>query len=482
MSLDVLVVDDEADIRNLVSANLKDEDFTVRVAANSTQALDAIAEKAPGAIILDIWLQGSELDGLGILEIVKKRYPMMPVIVISGHGTVETAVSAIKMGAYDYIEKPFTHDKLMIVLRRACEAAKLKRENLDLKSKVIDKTELIGNSAGVVKLRTDIEKVAPTSGRVMFCGGAGTGKELAARFIHKKSKRIGNAFIVFSPTGMMPEKVLQDLFGEQEKQDLTSAGARRHSALEAANNGTLYIDEVGDLPMTAQIKLLKFLQDQILDKPSISKSIKLDVRFIAGTTRDLQEEVASGKFRQDLFYRLNVVPIKVPSLFERKDDVALLVQYFVKQLAKFSGLKERVFSEEAIVALQGYSWPGNIRQLRNVIEWTLIMNPLTYNDSSPISVEMLPNEITNNGLTISKSEGSAVDMMSMPLRDAREVFERQYLCAQMSRFNHNISKTSYFVGMERSALHRKLKLLNIHTAGRLRDDEEYNEHLEMADA
>lgn len=476
MSLDILVVDDEADIRDLVSANLRDEDFSVRVAANSTQVFEALGEKLPGAIILDIWLQGSDLDGLGILEIVKRRYPLMPVVVISGHGTVETAVSAIKMGAYDYLEKPFTHEKLMIVLRRACEASKLKRENIDLKSKVVDKTELIGDSQSIVRLRADIEKVAPTFGRVMLCGPAGSGKELAARIIHKKSKRVGGAFVVFSPTGMTAEKVHQDLFGEPEKQDANGVNVKRLSILEAANNGTLYIDEVGDLPMAIQAKLLKFLQDQIFEKQSTGKSIKLDIRVISGTTRNLQEEVASGKFRQDLYYRLNVVPIKIPSLLERKEDLPLLVKHFIKQLSKFSGLKEREFSSEAISALQAYAWPGNIRQLRNVIEWMLIMNPLTFADNEPIRPEMLPAEIASNGMPmIAKPESNNVDMMSMPLRDAREMFERQYLCAQMNRFNHNISRTSYFVGMERSALHRKLKLLNIHTAGKSKDDEEYME-------
>lgn len=476
MSLDILVVDDEADIRDLVSANLRDEDFSVRVAANSTQVFEALGEKLPGAIILDIWLQGSDLDGLGILEIVKKRYPLMPVVVISGHGTVETAVSAIKMGAYDYLEKPFTHEKLMIVLRRACEASKLKRENIDLKSKVVDKTELIGDSQSIVRLRADIEKVAPTFGRVMLCGPAGAGKELAARIIHKKSKRVGGAFVVFSPTGMTADKIHQDLFGEPEKQDANGMSVKRLSILEAANNGTLYIDEVGDLPMAVQSKLLKFLQDQIFEKQSTGKSIKLDVRVISGTTRNMQEEVASGKVRQDLFYRLNVVPIKIPSLLERKEDLPLLVKHFIKQLSKFSGLKEREFSSEALSALQAYAWPGNIRQLRNIIEWTLIMNPLTFTDNEPIRPEMLPAEIASNGMPmISKPESNSVDMMSMPLRDAREMFERQYLCAQMNRFNHNISRTSYFVGMERSALHRKLKLLNIHTAGKSKDEEEYVE-------
>lgn len=476
MSLDILVVDDEADIRDLISANLRDEDFTVRVAANSAQVFEALGEKIPGAIILDIWLQGSDLDGLGILEIVKKRYPLMPVVVISGHGTVETAVSAIKMGAYDYLEKPFTHEKLMIVLRRACEASKLKRENIDLKSKVVDKTELVGDSQNVVRLRADIEKVAPTFGRVMLYGPSGAGKELAARIIHKKSKRVSGAFIVFNPTGMTTEKIHQDLFGEVEKQDANGVNVRRLSILEVANNGTLYIDEVGDLPMIIQAKLLKFLQDQIFEKQSTGKSVKLDVRIISGTTRNLQEEVSNGKFRQDLFYRLNVVPIKIPSLAERKEDLPLLVKHFIKQLSKFSGLKEREFSSEAFSALQAYSWPGNIRQLRNIVEWTLIMNPLTPANSQPINPEMLPTEITSNGMPIiAKPESNNVDMMSMPLRDAREMFERQYLCAQMNRFNHNISRTSYFVGMERSALHRKLKLLNIHTAGKSKDDEDYKE-------
>ncbi len=470
MSLDVLIVDDEADIRDLISANLKDEGFSTRVAQNSTQTFEAIAEKVPGAIILDIWLQGSDMDGLGILESIKKRYPLMPVVVISGHGTIETAVTAIKMGAYDYIEKPFTHEKMMIVLKRACEASRLKRENIDLKSKVIDKTELVGISACSNKLRADIEKVAPTSGRVMLYGLSGSGKELAARIIHKKSKRASGPFLVFSPTGMSVEKINQDLFGEPEKQDANSVFSKRHSVLESANNGTLYIDEVGDLPQVAQIKLLKFLQDQILEKPLLNKSVKLDVRIITSTTRNIQQEVSLGKFREDLFYRLNVVPIKVPSLSDRREDIPLLVQYFVKQLVKFSGLKERDFSSESISALQSYNWPGNIRELRNMIEWTLIMNPVTLNDNSPIKVEMLPSEILNNGLTIPKVDGNNPDMMSMPLREAREVFERQYLFAQMNRFNNNISKTSLFVGMERSALHRKLKLLNIHS-GKDKEDE-----------
>jgi len=469
MALDILIIDDEADIRDLISDILKDEGFTSRVAANSTQAFNAISDKKPRAIILDIWLQGSDLDGLGILEIVKKQYPLMPIIVISGHGTIETAVNAIKMGAYDYLEKPFTHDKLMIVLKRACESAKLKRENIDLKSKVIDKTEFIGNTAITSKLKMEIEKVSPTSGRVMIHGAVGSGKELTARLMHKRSKRASGPFFIFNPTSMNPTKIHQELFGSDEKRNNQPLFDKRLSVLEAANNGTLYIDEVGDLPLGSQNKLLKFLKDQTLMKPD-GQSVSLDVRIITSTTKDMKKEIANGRFGQDLYYRLNVIPLTIPQLAERKEDIPMLVEYFVKQLSKFSGLNEREFSEGAIAALQAYDWPGNVRQLRNIVEWTLIMNPLTQNSTGMIKSEMLPQDIISGSVNISKPN-SNVDMMSMPLREAREVFERQYLTAQMNRFNNNISKTSTFVGMERSALHRKLKTLNIHASSKPEIDE-----------
>jgi two-component system nitrogen regulation response regulator NtrX len=462
MALDVLVIDDEADIRDLISDILKDEGFTPHLAANSGQAFEIMSNKVPFVIILDVWLQGSELDGLGILEIVKEKYPFIPVIVISGHGTIETAVLAIKMGAYDYLEKPFTQEKVTIMLKRACESAKLKKENSELKMRVIDKTDLIGNSPSMSKLKSEIMKVAPTSGRVMITGPSGSGKELVSRIIHKKSKRATGPFIVFSPTGMSTEKVHQELFGEPERQDASGSFTKRLSVLEAANHGTLYIDEITDLPLLVQNKLIKFLQDQIFERPGNNQQTKLDVRIISATSANIQTKVAQGKFRQDLFYRLNVVPISVPSLAERKEDIPLLANFFIKQLAKYSGLKERDISDETVASLQAYQWPGNIRQLRNVIEWTLIMNPPGSTDSNMIRPDMLPSEILNNSVSISRPDTN-FDMISMPLREAREVFERQYLVAQMSRFNNNISKTSSFVGMERSALHRKLKLLNIHT-------------------
>lgn len=470
MSPDVLIVDDELDIRELIADILKDEGFNTRVAANSTQAFKAIAEKTPSVIILDIWLQGSDLDGLSILEIVKKRTPLMPVIVISGHGTIETAVTAIKMGAYDYLEKPFTHDKLIIMLKRACEATRLKRENLELKSKVIDRTELIGTSPPSIKLKSDIEKVAPTSVRVMIEGAIGSGKELAARLIHKKSKRANGPFVIFNPTLMSLDKIQQELFREFELPDRNNAATKRLSILESANNGTLYIDEVCDLPMPVQVKLVKFLQDQTIEHATTGKPLKLDLRFITSTTKNLQNEISQGKFRRDLYDRLNVVTIKIPSLSDRKEDIPALVEHFVKQLSKFSNLKEREFSYEAIMALQAYNWPGNIRQLRNIIEWTLIMNPPHSADHDVIKPYMIPQDILTNNAAITKLDTNH-DMMSMSLREAREVFERQYLSAQMNRFNNNISKTSMFVGMERSALHRKLKMLSIHSASKITDQE-----------
>ncbi len=459
MALDVLVVDDEADIREIISDFLKYEGLSIRVAANSNQVLKEIENRVPSAIILDVWLQGSELDGLGLLEIIKKQYPLMPIVVISSHGTIDTAVRAIKMGAYDYLEKPFTHEKLIIVLKRACEASKLKRENIDLKSKVVDKTEFIGLSPVTSKIKNEILKVAPTSCRIMISGAVGSSKELVARLIHKQSKRKEGAFFVFNPTFISAEKVYQELFGESLNSNL-SLCEKKICVLEASNNGTLYIEEVTNLSIELQTRLLKFLKEHTIIKSNGMK-VKLDVRIITSTTKDIKAEISAGNFRQDLYYRLNVVSLVVPLLSERKEDIPLLTKYFVKQFARFSGIQEREFSTDAFATLQAYHWPGNVRQLRNVIEWTLIMNPPKPGVNEKIRSDMLPQDIINGAVSIEKPDHN-LDMMSMPLREARELFERQYLSAQMNRFNNNISKTSTFVGMERSALHRKLKMLNIY--------------------
>lgn len=466
-ALDILLVDDEIDIRRLVSDILHEEGYSPRTASNSTEAIKEINNKVPNAIILDIWLQGSELDGLGILEIVKKKYPLLPVIVISGHGTIQTAVNAIKMGAYDYIEKPFTHDKLMVVLKRACESAKLRKENIDLKNKVIDKTELIGESNALNKLKNEIEKVSQSAIRVLISGLTGSGKELSARLIHKQSKYSSGPFIVFSPSGLRDDDINHELFGTIKNMSNIKNQIAKPTILELANKGTLYIDEICDLPLSCQNNLLKALQTQQITRTN-GNIVQLDLRVITSTSKNIQEEIESGRLRQDLYYRLNVASINVPSLENRKSDIPLLTQHFVQQLSKFTGIKSRHFSEEAIAALQAYNWPGNIRQLRNVIEWALIMN--ANNENEYIKADMLPQEIINNTIKVASNISNNLDVMALPLREARELFEKQYLQAQMSRFNHNISRTSSFVGMERSALHRKLKLLNIHNSSKNRDN------------
>ncbi|KJV54890.1 sigma-54-dependent transcriptional regulator [Orientia tsutsugamushi] len=461
----VLIIDDEHDVRALLSDIVKSKGFTPTTAENSSEALSILDVKLPKIVILDVWLRGSDLDGLGILEIIRKKHPLVPVIIISGHATIETAVTAIKMGAYDYVEKPFTADKIVTVLKRACETARLKKENIDLRTKVIDRSEIIGQSPAINKLKAEIEKISPTSGRVMITGNIGCGKELVAQLIHRRSKYALGPFVTFCPTALTEEQAKYELFGERNINN-NSDFTYKVCALEAANNGTLYIDEIADLPLSLQSRLLKFLQDNNFEKNGSSTSVKLNIRLISATAKNIQEEVTLGRFRQDLYYRLNVIPIHVPSLAKRKEDIPLLVQHFVQQLAKSSGLKARKFSNEAIAALQAYDWLGNIRQLRNAIEWTLIMNPLTSNSNHEIEVDMLPPDIINNkAVSIIKSKAK-VNMMSMPLRKAREVFEREYLVAQMNRFNNNISKTSAFVGMERSALHRKLKLLNINCSNK----------------
>ncbi len=467
MSRDILIVDDEADIRELISDILKDEGYTTRMVADSMHALEAVDEQPPTVMILDIWLQGSELDGLGVLEVVKRKHPYLAVIMISGHGTVETAVNAIKLGAYDYIEKPFTEDKLCVMVKRAVEASKLLRENAELKRKVEGKLELVGSSANIVQLRLAIDKVASTSSRVMIFGQAGSGKETIARLIHQKSKRATEPFVLLNASTISPDKAEIELFGSEENSGMFSE-ARKIGVLERAHGGTLFIDEVGDLPMIAQSKLLRFLQDQSFERPGSNKMVRADVRVISASSRDLNEEIRAGRFREDLFYRLNVVPLRVVPLSERREDVPLLCQYFLTQAAEFSGLPLRMIGEDALVAMQTYSWPGNIRQLRNVIEWLLIMAP--GGKDTVIRATMLPPEILSDGVSIQTPETNS-EIMAMELREARELFERQYLAAQINRFNGNISRTSAFVGMERSALHRKLKSLNISTVVASNDED-----------
>ena len=458
MTADILIVDDEKDIRDLVSDILKDAKYATRTAQDSASTFKALAERVPSALILDIWLKGSELDGLGILEFVKKKYPHVPVIMISGHGNIETAVSAIKIGAYDFIEKPFKEDRLLLVVARALENAKLKSENSELKTRGKFEMQLNGSSQAVQQLRHNLDKIAHTASRVLITGAAGTGKEMFARLIHAKSARANSNCVALNAAGLTPDRVEAELFGIEDKNP--TGGAEKLGLFERAHNGTLFIDEVCDLPLEIQGKLLRALQEQSFTRQRGNQKVEVDVRLIAATNRDLEREIANGKFREDLYYRLNVVPVRLPSLKERREDIAELCSYFLKRASEVVGLPMRNMSAEALVMLQAYSWPGNVRQLRNMMEWLLIM---TTDKNDAISADELPPEILTNNPVLARPETNA-DIMSMPLREARELFEKQYLMAQIERFGGNISRTSTFVEMERSALHRKLKMLGLSDA------------------
>jgi two-component system, NtrC family, nitrogen regulation response regulator NtrX len=455
MSLDVLIVDDEQDIRDLISDILSDDGYKTRVASNSTAALESIKERVPAVVVLDIWLQGSEMDGLGVLEIVKKRYPNLPVIMISGHGNIETAINSIRLGAYDYIEKPFKEDRILRLVKRAVETAKLKHENEELKKTVFE-NHLIGESAAIVTLRQLIDKVAPTESRIMINGAAGSGKEVVARLIHQKSRRANNPFVILNASSISPDKVEEELFGREDSH--AHSGDGKTGTLERAHGGTLFLDEVADMPLNTQGKILRILQEGSLERLGSNKRVAIDVRIIASTNKNLQAEIAAGRFREDLYYRLNVVPIKVPSLKERTSDIAIIADYFMEKCAESIGVPPKQLSESAIAAMEVYSWPGNIRQLRNVIEWLLIM--ATDDAGNQITSSMLPPEVLSSNPMVGCFGGSA-DIMGLPLRDAREIFETEYLTAQLERFGGNVSKTATFIGMERSAFHRKLKSLGV---------------------
>lgn len=455
MAADILVVDDEEDIRMLIADILTDEGFVCRTARDSKSALDAIEERRPNLLVLDIWLEGSELDGIEILEKVHEEHASMPVIMISGHGNVETAVNAIKLGAYDFIEKPFKADRLVLTVTRAVEAARLQRENVELRQRTSDVTDIVGVSPAIRQLRSALEKVAPTDSRVLISGPPGVGKEVFARQLHQLSLRSQGPFVVLNCAAMNPDRMEIELFGHEATGD---GDQRNIGTLEAAHGGTLLLDEVSDMPLETQGKIVRVLQEQTFTRVGGESAVKVDVRVIAATNRDMEAEMAAGNFRQDLFYRLNVVPIEVPPLRDRPDDIPVLVEHFMQRSALISGVSPRVMSREAIAAFQAYEWPGNVRQLRNAVDWIMIMAPGEPED--PVSVENLPPDI---GVGTSTSVGweEGAKMMSLPLRDARENFERQYLLAQISRFGGNVSRTAEFVGMERSALHRKLKSLGV---------------------
>jgi two-component system, NtrC family, nitrogen regulation response regulator NtrX len=455
MAHDILIVDDEADIRMLMAGVLRDEGYATRDAADSSDALAAIQARQPTLVLLDIWLQGSELDGIAILRRMHAEMPSVPVVMISGHGTIETAVEAIKIGAYDFIEKPFKADRLLLVVARAIEAAQLRRENAELKLRAGGELDLVGASSAANQLRQQIERVAPTGSRVMVTGAPGSGKEVVGRLLHARSRRAEGPFVAVNCATMRPDRLEIELFGSEASND---GAPRKIGTFERAHGGTLFLDEVADMPIETQCKIVRALQEQTFERVGGSRRVEVDVRVVASSNRELSSEIAAGRFREDLFYRLNVVPIRVPPLRERREDIPLLARHFMARGAAAARIDTRDFGEDALAALQAYTWPGNVRQLRNVIDWLLIMAPGENGD--PVRADMLPNEITAIAPSVVKWDKGS-EIMTLPLRDAREVFEREYLLAQVTRFGGNISRTAAFVGMERSALHRKLKSLGV---------------------
>ncbi len=457
MSADILVVDDEADIRELVAGILEDEGHRTRTAGSSDEALASIEARRPHLVFLDIWLQGSRLDGLQVLDLVKAQHPDLPVVMISGHGNIETAVSAIKAGAYDFIEKPFKADRLVLVAERALEASRLKREVRDLRARSVQASRIAGRSIVINQLRQAVERAAPTNARILITGAPGTGKELTARTIHGMSSRANGPFVVLSAATITPENMEAELFGLEGSEGSEGRG-RRVGALEEAHGGTLYLDEIADMPRETQNRILRVLVDQNFQRVGGTTRVHVDVRIISSSSRDLPAEIAAGRFREDLFHRLGVVPIRVPSLAERREDVPELIEFFMDQISAATGLPKRTIAEDAMAVLQSHDWPGNVRQLRNNVERLLILS--SGDLDAAITADMLPSEIGTLVPTTPGGSGGE-KLMSLPLREAREIFEREYLLAQIARFSGNISRTAEFIGMERSALHRKLKSLGI---------------------
>jgi two-component system nitrogen regulation response regulator NtrX len=454
MSKDILIVDDENDIRTLIKGILEDEGYQTREAENAQQALEAVTKKTPDLIILDIWLQDSDKDGLEVLKAVKTDNEFLPVLMISGHGTIETAVTAIKDGAYDFIEKPFKSDRLLLMITRALETAALRQENQALKARRdIDQDSLIGTSSSLNNIRQQIERIAPTKSRVLITGEAGTGKEVVARTLHNSSDRREQNFMALNCAALHPERLEEELFGVERD------GKHQKGLLELSDGGTLFLDEVADMPLETQGKILRVLQDNKVHPVGSQKIIDIDVRILASTNQDLQDAIKAGNFREDLYYRLNVVTLNIPKLSERAEDISPLMQYFLLQFARQTGQGCKKLSKEAAAILEAYAWPGNVRQLRNVMEWLTIMTP-SVEEQGSLKIEDLPPEILGKKTT-DTSLAPSLDYTTKPLREAREAFEREYLNQQIVRFKGSVSQMAEFIGMERSALHRKLKSLDI---------------------
>ena len=447
MAIEILIVDDNTDIRNILNELILDAGYKTRVAANYNQALNEIDKKTPDVAILDVKLDKGDNDGIELLSHIKSKNKDVPVIMISGHANIEMAISSLKHGAFEFVEKPFDQARLLNFISRAVENLNLKTQNKEYESKLFSSYELIGESKNILNIKDQIKKISLTESRILINGPSGSGKELIARKIHKNSKRNKKPFVIINGALLDSSKYELELFGEDKENGSTSYGA-----LEKANKGTLMIDQVSEIPLNIQSKILRVLSDQKFKRINGNDDIYVDVRIICSSSKDLKNEIDLGNFREDLYHRLNVFEINVKPLNERISDIPLLIKYFSKKISENYNLTELNIDENDSYILN-YNWKGNVRELRNLIERIAILQPENKEKVSNIVKESLKNENFNEKIT----ENS----LSVPLKEAREKFEKEYLTIQLKKFNGNISKTASFVGMERSALHRKLKGLGI---------------------
>ena len=458
---DILIVDDERDIRELISEILIDEGYQTRLSGSADECLQELKKSVPGLLILDIWLKDNEMDGIDILVKAKREFPQVPVVIISGHGNIEIAVAAIKQGAYDFIEKPFNIEQLLVVVRRAMETSRLRQENFELKRKDTPISVMVGESNVFKNFLANLDKVTKTNGRVFLTGGSGSGKEMAARYIHANSERASKPFVIVNCASIAPDRMEDVLFGRDAGTSLPSDGL-----LSQADGGVIYFDEIADMPLDTQSKILRVLVDQKFQRVNGKSEVRVDLRVISSTSQDLREAIKQRSFREELYHRLNVVPINVPSLSQRLEDIPLLFEHFAKTFHETQGLNFRQLSLEASTMLQTMAWPGNIRQLKNMVERVLILG----DGQGDVSIEELPSETNSTNENLNNVASGPI--ATMPLREAREAFEREYLVTQINRFNGNISKTAKFVGMERSALHRKLKSLGVVSISRTEKEDD----------
>ena len=452
MKTEILVIDDNADIRLLICNILKEKDYNVRSATNYNQAINEINTKLPSLAIIDIRLDKSDKDGIDLLKLIMSKDKSVPVIMISGHANVQVAVETIRIGAYEFLEKPFSSEKLLNYIKRGTEFAHIKKEKTNVENKLFHSFDLVGKSNEILKIKKTIEKLSAVESRILISGQTGTGKELVARKIHKNSSRADSPFVVFNAALLDEKKYEKQLFGEEYDN-----GTIDYGALEKANHGTLLLDEVSEIPLEIQSNILRKLTDQKFKRINGVKDINVNVRIISCTSKDLKELIEEKKFREDLYHRLNVVPIYLPPLQSRTEDIPLLIRYFKNKIAEINGVKEAEIDENNDL-LYSYDWPGNIRELRNLIERVTI---LSIHEDKKDTNKILTDILKENPESLNDDNSVLSNTLAYPLKEAREQFEKNYLINQLKKNNGNITKTADFIGMERSALHRKLKILGV---------------------